>query len=318
MRYRGTLWFFILMGILIIASCTPAKPAATLATPAVKPAMPAETPTPSGYVNPELLVETDWLAARLKDASIRIVDLRSAKEYEEGHIEGSVNIPRPAIYDPDNPVKGMILPQAKWKNLLESKDINNNTVVVAVDNIGGEAAARFFWSLEYYGHGKSRLLNGGFNKWIKEGRVVTQVLPKISEVKYSAIPDANKIATKQQVLEKLGKKDVIILDVRSAKEYRGEDVRSKRGGHIPGAINLDWNQNLTTDEPRVLKPAEELKRLYENAGVTKDKEIIIYCQTGTRASHTYFVLRLLGYNKIRVYDGAWEEWGNDLQVPVEK
>ena len=137
----------------------------------------------------------------------------------------------------------------------------------------------------------------------KKGSFVPQVHPE-------------RLATKDWVLENLKNTQVKILDVRSPLEYRGENVRSDRGGHIPDAVNINWIKNLTDDDDKVFLPSNELRTLYEEAGIMADKEIVTHCQTGIRAAHSYFTLRLLGYTKVRLYDGSWAEWGNDPETPI--
>lgn len=241
---------------------------------------PAATPTPTpvagvGFANPQLLVETDWLAEHLKDADLRVVDARKAEDYQAGHIPGAVSIPRDSTFDPQAP-KGMIGQPEQIAELFGSKGINERVHVVVYDEGKETAAARVLWTLEYYGHPNVSVLNGGFTKWQAEGRELSTEEPKVTPVTFTPKADASKLSTKEQILADIGKADVVMLDARAPAEYRGEDVRAKRGGHIPGAVNIDWVENFTAGEVPVFKSAAELTQLYEAAGVTRDKLIHAY------------------------------------------
>ena len=242
---------------------------------------PAATPTPTleleeiGYANPELLVETDWLAGHLDDTDVRIVDARDAEEYQAGHIPGAVSIPRPTTFDPEAS-KGIIGQSEQVAALFGSQGIDETAHVVVYDEGKGTAAARVFWTLEYYGHPRVSVLNGGFTKWQAEAREVTVEEPEIAPVTFTVSPDPTILSTREQILEDIGQADVLMLDARSPEEYRGEDLRAKRGGHIAGAVNIDWVENFTVGDVPVFKSAAELARLYEAAGVTQDKLIHAY------------------------------------------
>jgi thiosulfate/3-mercaptopyruvate sulfurtransferase len=241
---------------------------------------PAVTPTPTpaveiGYANPELLVETDWLAEHLDDPDLRVVDARKADEYKAGHIPGAVNIPRSATFDPEAP-KGMVAPKEMIEEVFGSKGISNETRVVIYGIGKDKDAARIFWTLEYYGHTNVSVLNGGFKKWQAEGREVTVEEPEIAPTTFTVSPNPALLSTKEEILEDIGKADVVMLDTRSPAEFRGEDLRAKRGGHIPGAVLVDWVENFTVEDVPVFKSAAELTKLYEAAGVTKDKLVHVY------------------------------------------
>ena len=268
----------------------------------------------------EVLVETGWLAVHLNDTNLRIVDVRSPEKYRAGHIHNAVSGPMEEVaITPDlkKAVTHELPPKQKIEAWAGSLGIGNATTVILYDEGNSNWATRVFWTLEYYGHsGKVSILNGGFNKWKSEGRETTGDVPKVKRVGFNTSVDESRLATKEYLLQNLRTPAIVVLDVRSPKEYTGEDRRAARGGHIPGAVNVEWTNNLLPDIG-LLKSPNTLRQLYEASGVTKDKEIIVYCQSGMRASHTYFTLRLLGYPRVRVYDGSWQEWGNDPTVPVD-
>lgn len=273
------------------------------------------------YANPQLLIETDELARTAGAPAVRIVDLRGdpdqgAAAYRAGHIPGAVYLSPKELDDARANAEGLPIRPEKAAALFGGLGIDHDTTVVVYDDAGGAYAARLFFVLEYYGHARTRLLNGGLAKWRREGRPLTQNAPKVEATRF--VPRARRelVATADEVKAALGKEEVCLVDARSPEEYAGKDVRAKRGGHIPGARNVDWVSTLNPDQ--TFKSADALRAIFEAAGIMPDRQVVIYCQSGVRAAHDYFVLRLLGYAKIKNYDGSWNEWGNDPSLPLAR
>lgn len=270
------------------------------------------------YARPEMLVETDWLASHANDPNIRIVDMRAQSQaYADGHIPGAVHLPNAAIRDVKN-VPDFVPSKAEFEKLMSSLGISNNTRVIAYDERGGIYAARLWWILNYYGHSNVALLNGGWLKWAKEQRVVSKDTPKITASSFVAKPDRRWIATAQDVVAAIDKPGIRIVDARTPQEIEGKDLRNiKNGGHIPSATPVYWEDALDPDS-KTFRPSDQIEKLYKDRGILPSDEVITYCQVGMRASHDLFVLHLLGYNKLRNYYGAWEEWGNRDDLPIVK
>ena len=270
------------------------------------------------YARPQMLVETDWLAAHLNDPSVRIVDLRQAAQgYEAGHIPGAVYLANAAIRD--TKMAPTFLPsKADFEKLMSSLGISNKTRVIAYDERGGIYAARLWWILNYYGHTNVALLNGGWIKWNLEKRAVSMDKPQPAAASFTAKPDSRWVATAQDVVAAIDKPGIKIVDARTQAEIEGKDLRGiKNGGYIPSSIPVYWEDALDP-VTKAFKPADQLEKLFKDRGIAPSDEVITYCQVGMRASVDLFVLHLLGYNKLRNYYGAWEEWGNRDDLPTVK
>jgi thiosulfate/3-mercaptopyruvate sulfurtransferase len=280
-------------------------------------------PHPRASLNRHLLLDTAQLGRLLADDSIDLVDLvvvdfgRAKAEYLKGHIPAAVYIPRDSVLTTLDGVPRMLPPVDQLREQIEEAGIGNNTRVVVYDHSGGLWASRLFWTLEFMGHKKVALLDGGLSRWIADGRALQVEEAKKPRATFQVQLQQDRLADRDWLLENLDNPRVKIVDTRSSAEYTGAQKRSARGGHIPGASNIDWVQNLNTGEQRIFLPVEELEALYEQGEVTRDREIVAHCQTGIRAAHTYFTLRLLGYEDVRLYDGSWAEWGNSDDTPIE-
>jgi thiosulfate/3-mercaptopyruvate sulfurtransferase len=271
-----------------------------------------------GYANPALLVTAQELSGMLESGTAKpplLLDLRPPQDYTAGHIPGAVHLDLWGVSLTDtNPAP---LNAFMWmiEHVLATHGVDAATTVVVYDDQSGIRAARAFWFLEYFGHPSVRMLDGGYGAWIARGGSVTRDAGPPPNSTWTGTREAGTIATWQDVNNSLGRADVVLLDTRSEGEYHGTTVRAKRGGAIPGAVHIEWTQNLT---PRGdFKPAAELKAMYEQAGVTPDRDVITYCQGGYRAAHSYIALRLLGYPRVRSYVGSWKEWGDRDDLPAE-
>jgi thiosulfate/3-mercaptopyruvate sulfurtransferase len=271
-----------------------------------------------GYANAHLLVSAEELAKTIAaDASGRpqLIDLRPPEAYAAGHLPGAVHLDLfgLSLIDTDPaPLKAFM-----WmiEHVLASRGVDGVTPVVVYDDQSGIRAARAFWFLEHFGHPDVRMLDGGFGAWRRGGFPVTQDATPPSSSTWTGTREQNAIATWQDVRRALGQQNTVILDTRSDGEYCGTMVRAARGGAVPGAVHIEWTRNLSPDGE--FKPALELKQMYEEAGVTPDREVITYCQGGYRAAHSYVALRLIGYPKVRNYVGSWKEWGDRTDLPIE-
>jgi thiosulfate/3-mercaptopyruvate sulfurtransferase len=277
----------------------------------------------SGYKHPEVLVSTDWVAQNLNAPGHRLVEVDvDTTAYDKGHIPGAVAWNwQTQLQDP---VRRDLIEKSELERLLGESGITKDTVILLYGDNNNWFAAYAFWQLKYYGHKDVRLINGGRKKWIAEGLLLTTEPTKVEPATYRALyPDETIRARKEDVLEIQSKRRRgDLVDVRSVDEFTGKILAppglaetALRAGHIPGAINVPWAQ--AANEDGTFKSYEELKTLYESKGVTGADEAIAYCRIGERSSHTWFVLKyLLGYSRVRNYDGSWTEWGNLVGAPI--
>jgi len=272
----------------------------------------------STYAHPEQLVETDWVAAHGADANVRIVDMRQSG-YADGHVPGAIYVSPVAIRDAKAPPTFLPTP-AVFEALMASLGVGDATRVIVYDERGGIYAARLWWILNYFGHSNVALMNGGWIKWTAEGRPASRATPElaIGGPRFIARPQPKWVATAADVVGAIDKQGVKILDARTAAEIEGKDLRNiRRGGFVPSSIPIYW-EDLLDPERKTFKSADELKQIYEARGIVPSQEVIAYCQVGMRASVDLFALHLLGYDKLRNYYGAWEEWGNRDDLPIAK
>ena len=274
------------------------------------------------YTHPEVLVDTQWLADHLNDSNIRVLEVDMSQEpFKDAHIPGAVfwNI----FTDLQLPDLRINLDATAIEKLLSRSGITNDTTVIAYGSYPGTGAV-IFWLLTLFGHQNVRVLNGGHQKWIAEGRPVTAELSTFAPTQYRAKPlDANLRVLHEEVQASFNHPEQVILDVRTIQEYRGEHFLMKppegteRAGHIPGSVHVE--HILTLNEDGTFKSFDQLQALYSSKGVTPDKEVFPYCAVGARSAYTWFILKyLLGYPNVRNYDGSWNEWSRLPNAPIEK
>jgi thiosulfate/3-mercaptopyruvate sulfurtransferase len=268
----------------------------------------------AAYAHPDQLVETGWVADHARDANVRIIDMRM-NGYPEGHVPGSVYFAPVAIRDAKSPPTFLPAPAA-FEEMMSRLGIVDGMRVVVYDERGGIYAARLWWILNYFGHSNVALMNGGWLKWTAEKRPVTADVTAPGAGRFTARPQPRWVATATDVVGAIDKPGVKILDARTMAEIEGKDLRNiKRGGFIPSSIPVYW-EDLLDPLQKTFKPADELKKIYEDRGIVPSHEVIAYCQVGMRASVDLFALHLIGYDNLRNYYGAWEEWGNREDLPI--
>lgn len=276
------------------------------------------------------LVSTAWLAEHLADRHLRIIDIRGhvipaseppphyfnhQADYEQSHIPGALFVDWVhEITDPDSVKHAQIAKPERYAAVMRRLGIDDQTFVVVYDDAQGMFAARLWWSLNYYGHEQVAILDGGWVKWLAEGRPTSADIPQVTPTHFTARPNPNWKRSAEQVLEKLNS-DTQLIDVRSPQEFAGQSARARRKGHIPGAVNLPRPQLVAADQ--TLLPPDQLRAQFAAVGVDENTpEIITYCNGGVSASYGLLALKVAGLDGA-VYDGSWKEWGNDDSTPIE-
>jgi thiosulfate/3-mercaptopyruvate sulfurtransferase len=298
------------------------------------------------------LVTTEWLAAHLTDPGIRIVDVRWRSRYENGrgisfddydgylvgHIPGAVFAGMIAdLSDPEHPVPDMLAPPEQFARVMGRLGIGDDTLVIAYDNMGFPlGSARLWWALRYYGHDRVRVLDGGLRAWQTEGRPLSTDVTAPETARFTPRVRPEWKATKEDVVAALGQSRAVIVDCLTPELYRGGGERhlwGQRPGHIPGAVNVPYMANIdpelatvtAAERERMLASGrsfafaspETLANLYSTAGATSDREVITYCGRGYAGACGLLALKVLGYERVRLYDGSWAEWSADPSLPVE-
>ncbi len=264
-----------------------------------------------------LLLEPEQLESLLGTAGLLVVDLSRAEIHAQYHIPGAVHLDYSRIVRQQPPVGGLLPEAGPLSEAFSAIGLTPQHHVVAYDDEGGGKAARLLWTLEACGHHRYSLLNGGLHAWANEGHELTGAPTMAQPSRYEAQPDpaSGAVADRNYILTHLDDPEVALLDARSPLEYRGLQRYSARGGHIPGAVNMEWTEAMDPDRNLRLRNAADLRTHLESLGIRSEQTVVAYCQTHHRSAHTWFMLKWLGY-RARGYAGSWSDWGNRPDTPV--
>jgi thiosulfate/3-mercaptopyruvate sulfurtransferase len=282
-----------------------------------------------------VVVSTDWLATHLDDARVRVVDIRGEvrppgsnpryrpkrEDYDAGHVPGAVFVDWTRdIVDPLDPVPAQIAQPGPFAAKMGELGVADDTVVVAYDDHDHMFAGRLSWALRYYGHDSVRILDGGWTRWVAEGRPTSRDVPAYPRATFTPRPRAALRKTAEDVARELGRPDVLLLDARPRPQYEGSATAAARAGHIPGARNVPYASLVDQATGRFLED-DALERAFAEAGVDVGHlppNIVVYCNGGVSCSVPLHALQMLGRSDVSVYDGSWNEWGNDDARPISR
>jgi len=268
-------------------------------------------------VNLPLIIEPAELKEKLNHDNLLVIDLSNPATYVQYHIPRAIFLNYEWIVRIEHPRMGLLPTEEQLNNVFSSIGLTKDTHVVVYDDEGGGRACRFLWTLEVAGHKHFSLLNGGLQAWSNHGNQITSTIRYPEPCDYKVTMNFEHVATRQFILDHLSDDNVVIFDTRSPAEFKGEKVFAQRGGHIPGAINIEWTDAMDKENDMRLKPEKELRDMLESQGITTDKTIVTHCHTHHRSAHTYIMLKSLGYENIKGYPGSWSDWGNEPNTPIE-
>lgn len=269
------------------------------------------------YPNHHLLIEA-WPLMDLLQSTTNLILIDAREETNGEFLPGATHFPAVSnLTDRDHPIASFLIGPDEFEQKLRAVGLDNNTPVVIYDDGNNLASARLFYALENYGFSNTFLLNGGIQGWKASGLKTIDFSVTREPGTFTINRDEPVSCDIAYVLEAMNDPDKIIFDARSASEFTGDDVRAERGGHIPNAVNLEWNKVLQPEGVPYFLPAADIQMLLTERGITPDKEVIPHCHTNVRGSHAYFTLRLMGYDSVRPYEGSWSEYGNRPDVAVQ-
>ncbi|MDH3327410.1 MAG: sulfurtransferase [Gammaproteobacteria bacterium] len=273
-------------------------------------------------------IETSWVIStndlenRLNEKPLSkdllIIDMTKESDYQEAHIPGAIFLDYAKIVKHAPPVVGMLPDPQQFSETLSNLGISPESYIVAYDDEGGGKAARFMWTMEIAGHKKMSLLDGGIHAWLSDKKPLSNKTPDIKQSQYPvSFNDLTTVADADYIMAHLNQPNFCVLDTRSESEFTGADKRAARAGHIPGAINLDWQEIKNNKDAQRLKPTEELKKMLTGLGLSQEQEIVTYCHSHHRSALMYIALKSLGYPNIKGYPASWSDWAVRDDKPVE-
>lgn len=310
--------FILLGGLMLVAGCSSSQQATSN-----QDYVPISE---RGYAHPESLISAKKLKDVKDQENVVVFDFRSKTKYHTGHIPGAVQIYRSDEENSDHKFGGMRATPEQMEEMLQTKGVNNGDTIVIYDDRGDYDGARMWWILTMYGYDKVKLLDGGIVRWKALDYDTNLTGPDVKQGNFefdkAKINKEKWLAKVEDVKQAIDEQETLILDTRTREEYTGEKTYTDRAGRIPGATWIEWKEAVNGGKskgPRTFKTAQELKEIYQAKGVTDSKEIIPYCQSAVRSSHSTFVLtQLLGYDEVRNYDESWIGWSARKELPIEK
>jgi len=264
-----------------------------------------------------LIIEPDQLQPILQAPNIIVIDLCKPETYIQAHVPGAIHLDYKQIVTANPPIMGLVPDTEHLAALLSQCGVTVESHIIAYDDEGGGKAARLLYTLDVIGHDNYSLLNGGLHAWASEGHPLESTANTKPASQYQAEYQQQPVATKQFIINHLQDDSVKLLDARSSAEYTGAKKFAEKGGHIPGAINIDWLMLMDQQKNLRLKSDEELNKLLKEHNITPEKTTVVYCQTHHRSALTYIAMKHLGFKDIKGYPGSWSEWGNSPDTPIE-
>lgn len=264
-----------------------------------------------------LLLDAETLHQHLSDPKLVIIDMDHQEDYVCGHVPGALQLDFARIVSSNPPAAGLLPDEDQFSHVLSELGVQEDSHVVAYDRSGGLQACRLLWTLSVFGFENYSLLNGGLDAWVGAGLAQETTRNQVTPSRLRLRNRGRDVRQRDEIVARLDHEDVVFLDARSADEYAGRDVRSRCGGHIPGAVHYEWSRAIDPADHQRFRPAAELRQELESLGVLPEKEIIVYCQTHRRSCVSYIMLKSLGYPTVSGYPGAWSDWGNRPGMPLE-
>lgn len=268
-----------------------------------------------------ILIDAEELQQKLQNEELLLIDVRSKEQYQQGHLTKAVHFNLSQLNASSHgepfPTVGLLPTNEVFNAAMLKAGIRDDQTIVVYDDGSGPPAARFAWTLKAFGHPSILMLNGGFAQWQALDYPTSQSIPAETKGNFKGERQQERIADQTHITKNLQNGDTLIIDTRSADEFSGVDLRASRGGHIPGAINLNWVETKNTENPALFKSTSELSQLFNQLGINPEKEIICYCQSHQRSSVLCILLEDLGYPNVKGYPGAWSDWGNQADTPID-